>query len=103
MKSNGGQTKGASLQAYDKVCVFAALLISYLPCDCYRFCRLLIFGVQVEIISVKLSYMSVLGVTARPSSPVRQDGERRTTFLDGYALRRVPFFSFWLIFLCAYL
>ena len=38
----------------------------------------------------------------RPSSPVRQDGERRTTLLDEYAFRRVPFFSFWLIFLCAY-
>ena len=36
---------------------------------------------------------------ARPSSPVRQDGERRTTFLAEYAFRRVPFFSFWLILL----
>ena len=35
----------------------------------------------------------------RPSSPVRQDGERRTTFLDEFAFRRVSFFSFWLIFL----
>ena len=24
-------------------------------------------------------------------------------FLDEYAFRRVPFFSFWLIFLCAYI
>ena len=38
-------------------------LISYLPCDCYKYCRQLIFGVQVEIISVKLSYMSVFDVT----------------------------------------
>ena len=30
----------------------------------------------------------------RPSSPVRQDGERRTTFLDEYAFRRVPFSRF---------
>ena len=29
---------------------------------------------------------------SRPSSPVRQDGERRTTFFDEYAFRRVPFF-----------
>ena len=27
----------------------------------------------------------------RPSSPVGQDGERRTTFLAEYAFRRVPF------------
>ena len=38
--------------------------------------------------------VSVLtSIGARPSSPVRQDGERRTTFLDEYAFRRVPFFS----------
>ena len=42
-------------------------------------------------------------LSARPSSPVRQDGERRTTFLDEYAFRRVSFFSFWLMILCAYL
>ena len=30
----------------------------------------------------------------RPSSPVRQDGERRTTFLTEYAFRRVPFSRF---------
>ena len=30
----------------------------------------------------------------RPSSPVRQDGERRTTFLDEYAFRRVPYSYF---------
>ena len=30
----------------------------------------------------------------RPSSPVRQDGERRTTFLDEYAFRLVPFSRF---------
>ena len=28
---------------------------------------------------------------SRPSSPVWQDGERRTTFLAEYAFRRVPF------------
>ena len=48
-------------------------------------------------------HTDVLINDSRPSSPVRQDGERRTTFLDVYAFRRVPFFSFWLIFLCAYL
>ena len=31
------------------------------------------------------------GRVARPSSPVRQDGERRTTFLDEYAFCHVPF------------
>ena len=36
---------------------------------------------------------------ARPSSPVRQDGERRTTFLAEYAFRCVLFFSFRLILL----
>ena len=40
-----------------------------------------------------------LHVIARPSSSVRQDGERRTTFLAEYAFRRVPFFSFRLILL----
>ena len=30
----------------------------------------------------------------RPSSPVRQDGERRTTFLAEYAFRRVLFSRF---------
>ena len=47
------------------------------------------------------SPMSVLleGIEGtRPSSPIRQDGERRSTSLDEYAFRRVPFFSFWLIF-----
>ena len=39
---------------------------------------------------------------ARPSSPVRQAGERRTTFLAKYALRRVTFFSFRITLLCAY-
>ena len=28
---------------------------------------------------------------SRPSSPVRQDGERRTTFLAEYAFPRIPF------------
>ena len=37
------------------------------------------------------------GVQTRPSSPVWQGGERRTTFWAQYASRRVPFFSFWLI------
>ena len=41
------------------------------------------------------SPMSVLleGIEGtRPSSPIRQDGERRSTSLDEYAFRRVPFF-----------
>ena len=52
------------------------------------------FMVKIMLVCQKEGIESdmVNTVTPRPSSPVRQDGERRTTFLDEYALRRVPFF-----------
>ena len=44
-----------------------------------------------ELYILKIFLKAVHRIT-KPSSPVRQDGERRTTILDEYAFRRAPFF-----------
>ena len=62
---------------------------------------------RVHVQSIRIP----MSTTCAPLSIELQGRRRRsgrtasagTLFLDKYAFRRVPFFSFWLIFLCAYL
>ena len=82
---------------------FAFLLMSYRALLCFTGFALLFLLCTINFIHYPILLYTCALEMSRPSSPVRQDGERRTTFLDEYAFRRVPFFTFWLIFLCAYL
>ena len=47
-----------------------------------------------DFVCTRIVRIISLDACTRPSSPVRQDGERRTTFLNEYALRLVPFSRF---------